>query len=308
MGILRKVDFEIALIDEASQITEPCALIPLVKGITRAVIVGDQLVQLISCYRHVLTHHSVQLRPTVRNMAKALEYDVSLLERLYTASASDANGMEKTMLDVQYRSPRELNAFPSKEFYEDRLKTSEQNAEVANFLALSSFPWPVRNGTVIPTVFVECDGEEDMGSRSKSNEGQVNLVHRLVAPKGLLSPQNPDTPQGQKLSNLKMTVLSPYTKQIQALRHCLPSSVTCSTIDSFQGRESDIIIFSTVRCNVEGDVGFLDDPRRLNVMWTRARLALIIIGNRKTLSGNPLWKRALDACTEVHLPTLDVVV
>ena len=234
-------------------------------------------------------------------MAKALEYDVSLLERLYTSS--DANGMGKTMLDVQYRSPRELNAFPSKEFYEDKLKTSEQNAEVANFLALSSFPWPVRNGTIIPTVFLQCGEEEDMGSRSKSNEGQVKVVQVLLP---LLSSQNLDTPPEKRLSDLKITVLSPYTKQIQALRHCLSSSpyssVPISTIDSFQGRESDIIIFSTVRCNVESDVGFLDDPRRLNVMWTRARLALIIIGDRKTMSGNPLWKRALDACTEITLP------
>ena len=85
-------------------------------------------------------------------MVKALEYDVSFLERLYTAP--DASGMEKkNMLDVQYCSPRELNAFSSKEFYEDKLKTSEQNAEIANFLALSRFPWPVRNGTAIPTVF-----------------------------------------------------------------------------------------------------------------------------------------------------------
>ena len=244
----------------------------------------------------VLTHLSVQLRPTVRHMAKALEYDVSLLERLYK-TAYDVGGMTKTMLDVQYRSPRELNAFPSKEFYEDKLKTSEGNAEVANFLALSKFPWPDRNGTVIPTVFLQCGEEEDMGSRSKSNEGQVQVVHELLPL--LRSLQNPDTPEESRLSDLKITVLSPYTKQIQALRHRLPSSVTCSTIDSFQGRESDIIIFSTVRCNVEGDVGFLDDPRRLNVMWTRARLALIIVGDRRTLSGNPLWKRALDACTEV---------
>ena len=237
-------------------------------------------------------------------MAKALEYDVSLLERLYTAP--DANGMEKIMLDVQYRSPRELNAFPSKEFYEDKLKTSEQNAEVANFLALSRFPWPVRNGTVIPTVFLQCGEEEDMGSRSKSNEGQVKVVHDLLP---LLSTQDLDAPREQRLSDLKITVLSPYTKQIQSLRHRLPSSVTCSTIDSFQGRESDIIIFSTVRCNVEGDVGFLDDPRRLNVMWTRAKLALIIIGDQKTLSGNPLWKRALDACAKVDLPVpVDPVV
>lgn len=247
----------------------------------------------------ILTHISVQLRPTVRNMAKALEYDISLLERLYT-TVSDSRGMEKTMLDVQYRSPLELNAFPSKEFYENRLKTSEGNAEVANFLASSNFPWPVRNGTVVPTVFLQCGEEEDMGSRSKSNEGQVKVVHTLLP---LLKSQNPDiNPQESKLAELQITVLSPYTKQIQELRHRLPSSVTCSTIDSFQGRESDIIIFSTVRCNVEGDVGFLDDPRRLNVMWTRARLALIIVGDRKTLSGNPLWKRALDACTEVCLP------
>ena len=238
-------------------------------------------------------------------MAKALEYDVSLLERLYTTS--DVNGMEKTMLDIQYRSPRELNAFPSKEFYEDKLKTSEQNAEVANFLALSSFPWPVKNGTVIPTVFLHCGEEEDMGSRSKSNEGQVKVVQDLLP---LLTSQNLDTAPEPRLSDLKITVLSPYTKQIQALRHRLTSSkppVTCSTIDSFQGRESDIIIFSTVRCNVEGDVGFLDDPRRLNVMWTRARLALIIIGDRKTMSGNPLWKRALDACAEVNLPMNPIV-
>ena len=250
----------------------------------------------------VLTHLSVQLRPTVRNMAKALEYDVSLLERLYTAS--DGSGMEKTMLDVQYRSPRELNVFPSQEFYEGRLQTSEGNAEVANFLALSRFPWPVRDGTVIPAVFIQCGEEEDMGSRSKSNEGQVKVVHDLLP---LLSSQSPDTPQEPRLSALTITVLSPYTKQIQALRHRLPSSVTCSTIDSFQGRESDIIIFSTVRCNVEGDVGFLDDPRRLNVMWTRARLALIIVGDRKTMSGNPLWKRALDACAEVYLPVDPIV-
>ena len=56
-----------------------------------------------------------------------------------------------------------------------------------------------------------------------------------------------------------------------------------------------------MRCNVDGDVGFLDDPRRLNVMWTRAQLALIIVGDRATLSSNQLWKRALAACTETAI-------
>lgn len=234
-------------------------------------------------------------------MAKALEYDVSLLERLYTKTQVDT-GLEKTMLDVQYRSPRSLNVFPSNEFYEGQLKTSEKNAEVSNFLSLSQFPWPTKNGSLIPTVFIQCDEEEDMGDRSKSNQGQVDLIHRIIP---LLAEQKAGTETEERLIALKTTVLSPYTKQIQALRHKLPSSITCSTIDSFQGRESDIIVFSTVRSNAEGDVGFLEDPRRLNVMWTRARLALIIVGDKRTMSSNALWKRALEACTEVSLPPLE---
>ena len=228
-------------------------------------------------------------------MAKALEYDISLLERLYTKS-EEAHGLVKTMLDVQYRSPRELNIFPSTEFYESRLRTHEGNAQVSNFLSSSTFPWPVRNGAVVPIIFIQCGEEEDMGDRSKSNQGQIEVIRRLLP---LLTAQNPDSQAERRLAELKITVLSPYTKQIKALRH---KSIACSTIDSFQGRESDIIVFSTVRCNVEGDLGFLDDPRRLNVMWTRARLALIIVGDRRTLSSNSLWKRAVEACAEITLP------
>jgi len=129
------------------------------------------------------------------------------------------------------------------------------------------------------------------------NEGQVDGVRKLSVASGVEALESQD--KESKMKNLKVTVLSPYTKQIEALRRRLPSSITSSTIDSFQGRESDIIGFSTVRCNVDGDVAFLDDPRRLNVMWTLARLALIVVGDRATLSSNWLWKRALEDCTEV---------
>ncbi|KAF9237767.1 AAA domain-containing protein, partial [Melanogaster broomeanus] len=100
-----------------------------------------------------------------------------------------------------------------------------------------------------------------------------------------------------------IATLSPYTKQISMLKGALASPVTCATIDSFQGRESDIIVFSPVRCNVTREIGFVDDPRRLNAMWTRARSGLIIIGDRATMTElNALWKRAIDSCTEVTLP------
>jgi superfamily I DNA and/or RNA helicase len=132
-----------------------------------------------------------------------------------------------------------------------------------------------------------------MGGRSKSNEEQVKLVARILPKLKLKNDSN----------DLKVTILTPYTKQARALKSL---SAPCSTIDSFQGRESDIIIFSTVRCNAERDVGFVEDPRRLNVMWTRARLALIIIGDRETMTANsPLWKRAIESCKVADISLLD---
>jgi regulator of nonsense transcripts 1 len=237
-------------------------------------------------------------------MGKALEFDISLLERLYTHIEDPR--MHKTMLDMQYRSPGELMAFPSREFYENKLKTGrEDSAQILDVLTGAIFPWPSSDGVVIPTVFVPCSSEEDMGGMSKSNTGQVELVTHIIPM--LTTQKDGSDPQVESpLEKLKITVLSPYTKQIHALRHRLPSSIPCSTVDSFQGRESDIVIFSAVRCNAEGDIGFLEDARRLNVMWTRARLALIIIGDRQTMNGNPLWKRALDSCTEVIVKTPEV--
>jgi regulator of nonsense transcripts 1 len=59
------------------------------------------------------------------------------------------------------------------------------------------------------------------------------------------------------------------------------------TIDSWQGREVDFMIFSTVRCNKNGSIGFLKNERRTNVALTRAKLGLVIIGNARTLKNDP---------------------
>ena len=191
----------------------------------------------------------------------------------------------------------------------------------------SQFPWPTEHGVVVPVVFVQCGAEEDMGGMSKSNAGQAEVVQKVIkllttkdAPeekpksdpkgKGKAVDRGPDPQEGdgasgskEKEEKPKITVLTPYTKQVSELKGRVPSDVGVFTIDSFQGRESDIIIFSTVRCNVERDIGFVEDERRLNVMWTRAKLALIVVGDRETLAEKSgLWKRALDSCEPVALP------
>ena len=104
--------------------------------------------------------------------------------------------------------------------------------------------------------------------------------------------------EGEEPPNITVTILTPYTKQVRELRN-LTNSAPAFTIDSFQGRESDVIVFSTVRCNMLRDIGFVEDERRLNVAWTRAKLGLIIVGDRATLTeSNGLWKRAVDSCHE----------
>ena len=59
-------------------------------------------------------------------------------------------------------------------------------------------------------------------------------------------------------------------------------NLSISTIDSFQGREKEVIIFATTRSNMQDEIGFLRDERRFNVAITRAKRALIVIGNIKT--------------------------
>jgi superfamily I DNA and/or RNA helicase len=166
-----------------------------------------------------------------------------------------------------------------------------------------------------------------MGGRSKSNTGQVKLIQRVLP---LLKEELPETSSEKSAEksaeksvetaagtsaqkpaeksaagkedplNLNITILSPYTKQIKELKTAI-SNIPIFTIDSFQGREADIIIFSSVRCNEDNDIGFLEDVRRLNVMWTRARLALIIVGDRRTMNASDVWKRALLTCSEVKI-------
>ena len=96
------------------------------------------------------------------------------------------------------------------------------------------------------------------------------------------------------LSPSDIGIISPYADQVGFIKNRI--DVEVKTVDGFQGREKDVIIISTVRSNKWGNIGFLQDLRRLNVAITRAKKKLIIIGNMETLSHNPTYKRLIDYC------------
>ena len=283
LGLLRSENFDTVIIDEASQQTEPQSLVPLAKGCSKAILVGDH----------------VQLTATVTPHARAMGFDISLFERLYTSPRCE-NRLKKVMLDTQYRMQASICAFSSAEFYGDRLKTAVEDSDRP--LKPPSFPWPPpQNGKLHRIFFVQCSTTEDIGRKSKSNEGQAALARSLC--QRLLAKE-----EGCKImdegGNLSIAALAPYTRQVEVLKTGMISGVTINSIDGFQGREADIVIFVTTRCNANGDIGFLKDMRRLNVVLTRARTACIIIGDRTTLTSGSsdepateVWKRLVARST-----------
>lgn len=287
LGLLRSEEFSIVIVDEASQITEPGSLIPLTKGCQRAVLVGDH----------------VQLRATVQRSAVLTSFDVSLFERLYTSP--DRGDVAKVMLDTQYRMHPDLCAFSSNAFYQGKLQTAA-GLEKLNLLP-SSFPWPStsRKG------FVQCAETEDIGRQSKSNKGQVRLT-KLVCKLLSSAPTSNGDERGEgriDQAKAEIAILTPYTRQRELLQSALPG-YTVSSIDGFQGREADIVIFVTVRCNAHHDIGFLSDMRRLNVVMTRAKAGVIIIGHQDTLhqvgeggdeESKRIWKQLIGSCEKVKI-------
>lgn len=300
LGLLRSEKFDTVIIDEASQQTEAASLVPLVKGCRKAILVGDH----------------VQLGATVQRHAVLHDFDVSLFERLYKQDDSQSRGIAKVMLDTQYRMHESICRFSSRQFYEGKLQTNVPN-HTRPLSPPSMFPWPTPKSPGEKEnrmVFVECSTPEDFGRKSKSNEGQVALCHQICS---LLCTRRLEqvkdktervaSPAQEQQS---IAVLTPYSRQAELLKARLSpfSNVEVSSIDGFQGREADIVVFVTVRCNVNSEIGFLKDLRRMNVALTRARTGVIVIGHRATLTmgktdpeSTLVWKQLLSDLVQLDL-------
>lgn len=98
-------------------------------------------------------------------------------------------------------------------------------------------------------------------------------------------------------------LISPYKAQVQYLRNKIKSSsffrpfrslITVNTVDGFQGQERDVVFISLVRANENGQIGFLNDLRRMNVAITRARMKLVILGEAATLTKHAFYRKLME--------------
>jgi len=265
--------FRAVLIDEATQATEPESLLPLIHGCKQVVFVGDHC----------------QLGPVVTSKTAAKAgFGQSLFERLV------ALGIRPLRLTIQYRMHPSLTEFPSNMFYEGTLQNGITAAERKP--GSVSFPWP---DATKPFFFYVQTGPEEVSASGTSflNRIEADAVEKIVSHflKNGVDPQ-------------RIGVITPYEGQrafiVQhflragTMRLELYKEIEVASVDAFQGREKDFIILSCVRSNEHQGIGFLSDPRRLNVALTRARFGLIILGNPKVLAKKWLWACLLQHCKE----------
>ena len=254
--------FSRVLIDEATQATEPASLVPLVKGSRQIVLVGDHR----------------QLPPTViSRRAEKGGLDRSLFERLVEM------GIAPHMLTTQYRMHPSISDFPNKRFYEGKL---EDGVNKSDREAPAGMLWPDWDA---PLAFLPVEGEELLSPDGASKENLVEASWVVKILMGLIEEG------GLEFSDIG--IVTPYAGQVRAIRDMIPETmqdVEVRTVDGYQGREKDVIIFSSVRSNSDGNVGFLSDGRRLNVALTRSKRGLIVVGDPETLKHDENWNAWID--------------
>lgn len=269
--------FDLAILDEATQLTLPAALGAL-RFARRFVLVGDD--------------H--QLPPLVRSETAASRG----LKRSLFATLLERYGAEASVpLRRQYRMHPVICAFPSGEFYGNTL-VAEGAARTARLALGEATTGPF--GRVLdpahPVVFIDVPLEPDERGR-KENKSQATVVRNLIGELRRLGVAAND-----------IGVIAPYRAQVGAIRARLvaggETAVLVDTIDRFQGGERSVIFYSfggggTASWGGRGP-DFLADPNRLNVALTRARHKLIILGNRAALEEIPLLRRLVAYCASLY--------
>lgn len=296
--LLEGMKFGTLFIDEAAQALEAACWIPM-KRASRVILAGDHC----------------QLPPTVKSIA-ALRAGLgkTLMERI-----AENKPEVVTLLKIQYRMNDEIMRFSSDWFYGGKVESAPQ----IKYRSVLDYDHPI---TWIDTsneenqITIEGeDAPEDSASTASSvsaanQNSDLNFKEQFVgesfgrinkaeAELTLLTLAEYFTKIGKQRvleERIDVGIISPYRAQVQYLKKLIKKYeffkpyrrlISVNTVDGFQGQERDVILISLVRSNDEGQIGFLKDLRRMNVAMTRARMKLIILGNRDTMTKHPFYKK-----------------
>jgi superfamily I DNA and/or RNA helicase len=257
--------------DESTLTQESVALIPISFGVQQMALIGDPQ----------------QLSPFVKHSGTAGKVSEDILKELSTSLfhrlKSSLPPKVQFFLNTQNRMHPALASFPSKEFYQGRLGNgvSEEDRKPPQF------PWPDKSR---PLCFLDVRGGEQRLGTSFTNPLQIAAVKEVIhclCLNGMVAKQ--------------ITVISFYNGLITGLKEAL-NGMPCevSSVDGYQGKENEVIIYCTVRSNMHGSLDFIEDRQRVNVLLTRAKVALIGVGDRLCMESSVLWERWL-----AQAPVLD---
>ena len=276
--LLEGQKFGTLFIDEAAQALEAACWIPL-RRVSRVVLAGDHC----------------QLPPTVKSIA-ALKAGLgkTLMERLV-----ETHPEAVTLLRIQYRMNDDIMRFSSNYFYHGQVESAPEvkyrsilDMDIPmTWIDTGAFTDMVSDGSPIGSIREEFVGESF--GRINKKEAELTLMtlqyyFNKIGKQRLLD------------EHIDVGIISPYRAQVQYLRRLLMKKeyfkpfrrfISINTVDGFQGQERDIIVVSLVRSNEEGQIGFLRDLRRMNVAITRARMKLIILGDKDTLTQHPFYRQ-----------------
>ena len=270
--LLEGQKFGTLFIDEAAQALEAACWIPM-RHVTRVILAGDHC----------------QLPPTIKSIA-ALKAGLgkTLMGRIVENKPEVV-----TLLKIQYRMNDQIMRFSSEWFYHGQVESAPQIRYRGILDYDTPIEWmetaPVCNDNVDATIGEGRDGDSIINKdEAKITLARLEDYFTKIGKQKILEEQ------------IDVGVISPYRAQVQYMRRLIKKKeffkpyrhlISINTVDGFQGQERDVILISLVRSNTDGQIGFLNDLRRMNVAITRARMKLIIIGDKETLCRHPFYKK-----------------
>lgn len=274
--VLNGRHFPTLFIDEAAQALEAACWIAIRKA-DRVVLAGDHC----------------QLPPTIKSIEAAREgLGHTLMEKVVQRQPQAVS-----QLQIQYRMHESIMQFPSEWFYGGHLEAAPEVRNRGILQLDTPMSW-------IDTSELEFKEEFVGESFGRINKPEAHLL--LEKLEAYIEKIGKERILEERID---FGLISPYKAQVQYLRSCIKSRaffrpfrslINVNTVDGFQGQERDVIFISLVRANDQGQIGFLNDLRRMNVAITRARMKLVIIGDKLTLSKHTFYKKLISYIERIN--------